>query len=84
MVVVRDSLSKSSPEAVREIYRLLRESKRRAPPPAPGGLDMTPIGLDANRRNLEVAIDYVFQQRLIPRRYAVDELFDDVTRKLDR
>jgi 4,5-dihydroxyphthalate decarboxylase len=82
MVVVRDSLSKSDPDAVREIYRLLREAKRRAP--APSGLDMTPFGLEANRRNLEVAIDYVHQQRLIPRRFTVDELFDDVTRGLDR
>jgi 4,5-dihydroxyphthalate decarboxylase len=45
---------------------------------------MTPIGLEANRRNLEVAIDYVYQQRLIPKRYTVDELFDDVTRNFDR
>jgi len=83
MVVVRDSLSKSDPDAVREVYRLLRESKRLAPAPAPGATDMTPFGLEANRRNLEVAIDYVHQQRLIPKRYTVDELFDDVTRKLD-
>ena len=84
MVVVKDPLSKSNPDAVREVYRLLKEGKRRAPPPAPGELDMTPIGLEANRRNLEVAIDYVHQQRLIPKRYTVDELFDDVTRNLDR
>jgi len=84
MVVVRNSLSKSSPDAVREVYRMLKESKRLAPPPAPGELDMTPIGLEANRRNLEVAIDYVYQQRLIPKRYSVDEIFDDVTRSLAR
>jgi 4,5-dihydroxyphthalate decarboxylase len=84
MVVIKDSVSKSSPDAVREVYRMLREAKRLAPPPAPGELDMTPIGLEANRRNLEVAIDYVHQQRLIPKRYTVDELFDDVTRNLDR
>jgi 4,5-dihydroxyphthalate decarboxylase len=83
MVVVKDSVSKSNPDAVREVYRMLREAKRLAPPPAPGELDMTPIGLEANRRNLEVAIDYVHQQRLIPKRYTVDELFDDVTRNLD-
>lgn len=83
MVVVRDTLSKSDPDAVREVYRLLREAKRRAPAPAAGELDMTPFGLEANRRNLEVAIDYVYQQRLIPKRVTVDELFDDVTRKLD-
>jgi 4,5-dihydroxyphthalate decarboxylase len=82
MVVVRDSLPKSDPDAVREVYRLLREAKRRAPVPA-GELDMTPFGLEANRRNLEVAIDYVYQQRLIPKRFTVDALFDDVTRTLD-
>ena len=37
----------------------------------------------ANRRNLEVGIDFAFRQRLIPRRYIVNELFDDVTRTLD-
>ena len=80
MVVVKDSLSKSEPSAVREVYRLLKESKRAAPPA--GMPDMTPIGLEANRHNLEVAIDYVYRQQLIPKRFAVDELFDDVTRSL--
>ena len=70
--------------AVREVYRLLKEGKRRAPPPAPGELDMTPIGLENMRRDLDIAIEYVHQQRLIPKRYTVDELFDDVTRSLDR
>jgi 4,5-dihydroxyphthalate decarboxylase len=83
MVVVRDSLTKSSPDAVREVYRLLKEAKRAAPPPAPGELDMTPIGLENMRRDLDIAIEYVYQQRLIPRRFKVDELFDDVTRTLD-
>jgi 4,5-dihydroxyphthalate decarboxylase len=83
MVVVKGAVSKSNPDAVREVYRLLKESKRAAPPPEPGALDMTPIGLEPNRRNLEIAIEYVYQQRLIPKRYKVDELFDDVTRKLD-
>ena len=66
----------------RVVPRLLRESKRTAPPAA-GGLDTTPFGVEANRRNLEVAIDCAYRQRLIPRRFSVDELFDDVTRGLD-
>jgi 4,5-dihydroxyphthalate decarboxylase len=82
MVTVRDTLTKSNPDAVREVYRLLEEAKRRGP--APGTPDMTPFGLEANRRNLEVAIEYVYQQRLIPKRFKVDELFDDVTRSLGR
>jgi 4,5-dihydroxyphthalate decarboxylase len=83
MVTVRDTMTKSNPDTVREIYRLLKESKRLAPAPAPGALDMTPIGLEKMRRDLEVAIDYVYKQHLIPKRYTVDELFDDVTRRLD-
>jgi 4,5-dihydroxyphthalate decarboxylase len=82
MVVVKESLSRANPRAVREIYRLLAASKTAAGSPPRGELDTTPFGLAANRRNLEVAIDYVYRQRLIPRRFAVDELFDDVTRAL--
>lgn len=82
MVVVRESLSKSNPRAVRELFRLLQESKQAAGLPAAGAIDMHPFGVEANRRNLEIAIEYVHQQRLIPRRFEVDELFDDVTRAL--
>jgi 4,5-dihydroxyphthalate decarboxylase len=82
MVTVKASLSKSQPNAVREICRLLAESKRMAGPPPAGEPDTTPFGVEANRRNLEVAIDYLYRQRMIPRRFTVDELFDDVTRRL--
>jgi 4,5-dihydroxyphthalate decarboxylase len=80
MVTVKASLSRSQPDVVSEIYRMLVESKRAAGPPA--DLDTTPVGVEANRRNLEVAIEYVHAQRLIPRRFTVDELFDDATRRL--
>jgi 4,5-dihydroxyphthalate decarboxylase len=83
LVTVKASLSASQPRVVEEVYRLLAESKRVAGPPAAGALDTTPFGLEANRRNLEVAVDYAYHQRLIPRRFRVDELFDDVTRGLD-
>jgi 4,5-dihydroxyphthalate decarboxylase len=89
MVTVTESLSRSQPDAVADIYRLLAESKGRsgaagaASGSAPAGdVDTTPFGVEANRRNLEIAIDYVYRQRLIPRRFTVDELFDDVTRRL--
>jgi 4,5-dihydroxyphthalate decarboxylase len=42
---------------------------------AAGNPEMNPIGLEANRRNLEVAIEFVHRQGLIPRRYEVEELF---------
>jgi 4,5-dihydroxyphthalate decarboxylase len=82
MVVVKESLSRSSPDAVREIYRLLAESKKAAKLPKPGELDTTPFGLEANRHNLEVVIDTVYRQKMIPRPFTIEELFDDVTRKL--
>jgi 4,5-dihydroxyphthalate decarboxylase len=34
------------------------------------------------QRSLELIIDYSAQQKLIPRAFSVDELFDDLTRTL--
>ena len=67
MVAVKDSVSRAAAD---EVSNLLEESIRAA-----GSPEMNPYGLEANRRNLEVALDYVYRQRLIPRRYAVEELF---------
>lgn len=81
MVVVKQELSQRNPEVVREIWRMLVESKKAGGEAANGnGPDSLPYGIEANRRNLEVAIDFVHQQGLIPRKFTVDELFDDVTR----
>ena len=82
MVAVNSALLKSDPGAVREFWRLLVESKSAAGLPVAGELDLCPYGLEANRRNLELAIECVHAQGLIPRRYTVDELFDDLTRAL--
>jgi 4,5-dihydroxyphthalate decarboxylase len=82
MIVVKDTIARSHPAAVREVYRLLCASKEAAGLPRGGELDTNPFGFEANRRNLEVTIDFAFRQRLIPRRFTVDELFDDVTRTL--
>lgn len=82
LVVVKSSLRAQRPDTVREIYRMLAESKRAAGLPAPGELDVVPFGVERNRRSLEIAIDYTHRQGLIPRPFRVDELFDDVTREL--
>ena len=37
---------------------------------------------DEMRRSLELITGYTTQQKLIPREFSVDELFDDVTRPL--
>jgi 4,5-dihydroxyphthalate decarboxylase len=79
MMVVRSAIAGSRPDVVKEIYRVLRESRRAAPPPADGGLlDPWRFGVEPNRRSLEIIIDYSFRQKLIPRRFSVDELFVDV------
>ena len=83
MVVVREHISKSRPDVVQDIFRMLRESKEAAKLPDSGtALDPLRFGLEANRRSLEIIIDYCLRQRLIPRRFTVDELFDDTTRML--
>jgi 4,5-dihydroxyphthalate decarboxylase len=83
MMVVRKTISESRPDVVQEIYRMLRESRRAAPPPPDNSvLDPWRFGVEANRRSLEIIIDYSFRQRLIPQKFSVDELFDDCTRAL--
>ena len=82
MVVVREELSRSRPDIVKEVFRTIRESKRAAGLPDSGMLDPYRFGVEACRPDLEVIIDFCFRQQLIPRRFAVDELFDDNTRAL--
>jgi 4,5-dihydroxyphthalate decarboxylase len=75
MVVVSQDLSKEHPGVVQEVHRLLARSARAA-----GG---TPhFAPDDMRCSLELIIRFTAQQKLIPREFAVDELFDDVTRPL--
>ncbi len=66
MVVVKESLPKS---VAHEVYSLLVESRR-----AVGNPELNPFGVEENRRNLEVAIDCVYRQGLIARRFTVEEL----------
>lgn len=75
--VVQQDVSKQHPEAVREIYRMIKESRELAE----GGLPaiFPPMGLEANRKGIALAIDWALDQKIIPRRLSVDELFDDVT-----
>ena len=75
MVVVSRTLCEKNPEAVREVHRLIAASAQ--------GVSAAPhFTADEMRRSLELIISYTAQQGLIPRAYAVEELFDDVTRGL--
>jgi 4,5-dihydroxyphthalate decarboxylase len=72
MVAIRKELVG---DVSKEVFRLLSESKKLAERETGKALEGCPFGIEENRRNLEVAIDYVHRQGLIPRRYTVDELF---------
>lgn len=75
--VMHEDISKNRPDVVRDIYRMIGESRALTqggvPDPFP------PMGLEANRKGLQLAIDWAFEQKIIPRKPSVDELFDDVT-----
>jgi 4,5-dihydroxyphthalate decarboxylase len=75
LVVVTETLAKSRPDVVAGVYDLLKRNKTQAGPA--GSPDLLPFGIEANRKPLELIVDYAFQQALIPRRYAVEELFDE-------
>jgi 4,5-dihydroxyphthalate decarboxylase len=75
MVVVSHDLCDKHPYAVREVHRLLVES-------ATASAASAPLDPAARRRSLELITHYSAQQKLIPRAFAFDELFDDVTRAL--
>ncbi len=81
MVVMRQSLLEAEPELAQRVFRLLVDA-RKAAPPAGDGVERFPQGVDAMRNSLELIIQYAVQQGLIPRKFTVDELFSDVTRRL--
>jgi len=75
MVVVSRALADQHPDVVREVRRLLTKA-------ADSSVAAPRFSVDEMRRSLELIIGYSAQQELIPRAFAVDELFDDATRAL--
>jgi 4,5-dihydroxyphthalate decarboxylase len=59
MFAVRKELSKEHPEVVREIFRMIVESRAHAPESVTCALP--PIGLEANRKGLEMAIEWSYE-----------------------
>lgn len=76
MFVVHRDVARERPDAVREIFRLLAKSRSAAPESVTAKLP--PVGVEANRKGIQMAIDLALEQRIIPRRLSVDELFDGV------
>jgi 4,5-dihydroxyphthalate decarboxylase len=84
MLVIREQLAQTRPDVVREVYRVFREAKE-ASFAETGVPDPDPLrfGIEANRRSLEIVIDFAVKQGLLPRPFAVDELFTDTMRSLE-
>lgn len=76
LFAVHQDLSRSRPDVVRELYRMIAESRAAAPEAAAG---LPPLGFEANRKGIQMAADWSFEQGIIPRRMNAEELFDDVT-----
>jgi 4,5-dihydroxyphthalate decarboxylase len=83
LVVMRASIAHARPDVAKEVFRLLHESKLAAKlPDTDTALDALRFGVERNRRALDAILDFSFRQGMIPRRFSVDELFDDATRDL--
>ena len=76
-VVVSGALAASDPQAVREVFRMLKESKGASNAANP---DPIPFGVEEVRKSLDLIVGYAVQQRLIPQAFPVEDLFDDLTR----
>ena len=67
MMAVRSTMDSRLSQA---IFDLLKKSREAA-----GNPPTNPYGIEENRRNLEAAIDCVYRQKMIPRRFTVEDLF---------
>ena len=75
LVVVRGALAAKDSAAVRDIYALLLQAKRRSASPG-DAVDPVPFGIEANRASLDLLATYAWQQKLTPRKISVDEMFE--------
>jgi len=82
LAVMRESIVKSRPDVVREVYRVMKESRAAATGIPTGADDPLRFGIVAVRQSLEQVNAYAAAQKLIPRAFSADELFADAARIL--
>src|SRR6201999_973857 len=80
MFVIHQDLARKRPEVVRELFRMIVASRAAAPADITSALP--PLGWEANRKGLQMAIDWSYEQKIIPRRLAVEDLMDETTADL--
>lgn len=79
--VVHERIAKERPDVVRELYRMIGESRALTE----GGLPdpFPPMGFEANRKGIELAAQWAFEQKIIPRLPSIDEIFDPAMQALN-
>jgi 4,5-dihydroxyphthalate decarboxylase len=82
LMVIRTELSRMRPDVVREAFRMFKESRDVAARNGDKNAAQLQFGIEGSRAALETIIDIAMRQKLIPRKWQVEELFDDVTRGL--
>jgi 4,5-dihydroxyphthalate decarboxylase len=80
MFVVHQDIARKHPDVVRELFRMIVEARAAAPPAVSASIP--PLGWEANRKGLEMAIEWSYEQKIIPRRLKVEELIDETTADL--
>ena len=81
LFVVRTELAQERPDVVKEIYRMLVESRGYAP--AEQVAQLPPVGAQAIRKTIELASQLAYEQKIIPRIIPFEELFDETTINLN-
>jgi 4,5-dihydroxyphthalate decarboxylase len=83
MVAVRQELAEARPDVVREIFRLLQESRRLGDNrPGLDGIDLQPTGFEAVAPAVRMIVRFAVEQKLIPDTYPVEALFGPVLRAI--
>lgn len=83
MVAVRDELVEERPDIVRDLFRLLVESREIAGGTViQDGIDLQPVGLENMRSAIDMASDLAYRQGLIRSKPSIDDLFGDFTGQL--
>ena len=76
LVVIRESIADERPDVVREVWRLLKESRAAAGAIYESG-DADPLrfGISKVRQSFETLVGYAIKQKLITERISPDDVF---------
>ena len=79
-LMVHNTLCDERPDVVRDLWQLLVQSRAVATPK--GEIDPWPIGIEANRKALEAAVQYTTQQHMLGGSVDIDDLFHPLIREI--